>query len=145
MIKLTLKQLNDSYPALKLAAESITAGKMKYRFARVLNSADAEIELLGKHLAELAVRHGAELVGGNRFDFEGKPVEAMKAFNREADEWLRSEVVELWGDPQFFTFDEIEQATSKEKPISAATLANLLFLISDTEPEDKPKAASASA
>ncbi|MFN0108515.1 MAG: hypothetical protein ACKVZH_06640 [Blastocatellia bacterium] len=137
MISLTLKQLNDSYQSLNTAADSLTAGKMKYRFARVLKSAKDEVELLGKTLAELAEKHGAEILGGNRFQFDSeKQREELKAFNKEADDMMRTESVELWGDPEFFTFDELEKASDPKKPISAATLADLLFLISDKEPTD---------
>lgn len=147
MIKITLKQLNDSFPSLKAAAESLTAGKMKYRFARVLKSATDEVELLGQTLADLAQKHGAEMLGGNRFQFGDKQREELKAFNIEADAMMRSEIVELWGDPEFFKFDELEKAADLKNPINAADLANLLWLISDgesAEPEP-PKAASAAA
>jgi hypothetical protein len=137
MIKLTLKELNDAYQALNTAAESITAGKMKYRFARLLKSAKDEIELLGKSLAELAERHGAEMIGGNGFKFDPvKQSEQLKAFNHEADAMMKSETVEIWGAPEFFSFDELEKAADPKKPISAATLAELLFLISDKEPAE---------
>ena len=159
MILITLKELNDSFHSLKTAAESLTAGKMKYRFARVLKSATDEVELLGKALAELAQKHGAEMLGGNRFQFGNKPREEMsaqekaavdeklKAFNIEADAMMRSEMVELWGDPEFFKFDDLEKAADPKNPINAADLANLLWLISDGESADPepPKAASAAA
>lgn len=147
MIKLTLKELNDSFASLKSAADSLTAGKMKYRFARVLKSATDEIEFLGKSLAEIAEKHGAELVGGNRFQFDpDKQRDELKAFNKEADAFMKSEVVELWGDPEFFAFDELEKATDPKKPISAAVLADLLWLISDSETaEPEPAKAHAAA
>lgn len=147
MILITLKELNDSFASLKAAAESLTAGKMKYRFARVLKSATDEVELLGKALADLAQKHGAEMLGGNRFQFGDKQREELKAFNFEADAMMRSEMAELWGDPEFFKFDELEKAADPKNPINAADLANLLWLISDgesAEPEP-PKAASAAA
>lgn len=148
MIKLTLKELNDSFPSLKSAADSLTAGKMKYRFARVLKSATDEVEFLGKSLAEIAEKHGAELIGGNRFQFDtDKQRDELKAFNREADLFMKSETVELWGDPEFFSFDELEKAADPNKPISAAVLADLLWLISDSETAEPepPKAHAAAA
>lgn len=144
MIKLTLSQLNKSYPALKKAAECLTAGKMKYRFARVVSSADSEIEILGKHLADLAKKHDAEMLGGNRFNFSEKQNAEAIAFNKEADEWLRTQTVELWGNLEFFYFDEVEKACDPKTPLSAATLADLLWLITDNETaEEKAMAATA--
>ena len=60
---------------------------------------------------------------------------------------MRSEMVELWGDPEFFKFDDLEKAADPKNPINAADLANLLWLISDGESADPepPKAASAAA
>ena len=51
MITITLKELNGCFPALTAVAESLTAGKMKYRFANVLKAAKGEIETVGEHLA----------------------------------------------------------------------------------------------
>lgn len=147
MIQITLKELNDSFPSLKAAAESLTAGKMKYRFARVLKSATDEVELLGNALADLAKKNGAEMLGGNRFQFDDKQRDELKAFNIEADAMLRSELVQLWGDPEFFKFDEVEKAANPKNPINAADLSNLLWLISDgeaVEPE-APKAMAVGA
>lgn len=147
MIKLTLKQLNDSYKSLTEAADCLTAGKMKYRFARVLNSAKGEVELMASQLAQVAQKHGATLIGGDRFEFDSdKQRDDMIAFNKEADSLLKSETVELWGDRQYFKFDEVEKACDPKKPFSAAILADLFWLISDEEIEaEQPKAATATA
>ncbi len=148
MIQITLKELNDSFQSLNSVGESLTAGKMKYRFARTLKSAKDHVELLGKSLAQIAEKHGAELNGGERFSFDSeKQKEELKAFNREASDFLKTEKVEVWGDPQFFTIDEIEKAVDSKKPISASDISNLLWLISldeGTEPEpEKARAATA--
>lgn len=145
MIKLTLHQLNKAYPSLKKAAESLTAGKMKYRFARVVSSADTEIEILGKHLAELAQKHGAEMLGGNRFNFSEKQNTEAIAFNKEADEWLRTQTTELWGDLEFFYFDDVDKAADPKTPLSAATLSDLLWLITDNEKAEEPPKTAAAA
>lgn len=147
MILISLKKLNDSFASLKAVAERLTAGKMKYRFARVLKSATDEMEMLGNALADLAKKHGAEMLGGNRFQFDDKQRDDLKAFNIEADAMLRSELVQLWGDLEFFKFDEVEKAADPKNPITAADLSNLLWLISDgeaVEPE-APKAMAAGA
>lgn len=148
MITLTLKQLNDSYQSLKIAAESLAAGKMKYRFARVLKSANDEVELLGKNLADVAEKHGAEMMGGSRFVFDDvKQKDNLKAFNKEADDMLRTTKVELWGNPEYFHFDDVVKAEDSKKPLTSAVLADLLWLVTDKETDDTepPKTAAASA
>lgn len=148
MITITLKELNGCFPALTAVAESLTAGKMKYRFAKVLKAAKGEIETVGEHLAELAKKHGAEMLGGNRFSFDDKKQKAEAiAFNFEADAWMKSEKVKFDFDPKYFTFDELTKAEDPKKPISAAALADLLWLVSDSETEasEPPKTAAATA
>ena len=148
MITITLKQLNDSFESLNKVSESLTAGKMKYRFAKVLKTAKTEVEQLGETLAEIAKKHGASLLGGNRFEFDAEKQrdEAIR-FNVEASHLMKSEIVKLDFDPKYFTFDELTKAEDSKKPISAADLANLLWLISDSEidSETPPKTAAASA
>lgn len=148
MIKLTLKELNDSWPALNAVAESLTAGKMKYRFAKVVNAARHEVDHLGKSLAQIADKHGAKMIGDTRFEFDPKKQEAgLIAFNNEAAALMRGETVQLDFDPKFFTFDELTKAENSEKPISAALLSQLLWLISDPEASEiePPKAMAAAA
>lgn len=148
MITISLKELNDSYQSLKTVAESLTAGKMKYRFAKVVKAATDEIEFLGTSLADIAQKHGATLLGGNRFDFdaEKQKEEAIK-FNIEASRFMKSEFVKLDFDPKYFTFDDLTKAEDTKKPISAAALADLLWLVTDAEidAETPPKSASATA
>jgi len=134
-MKISLKRLNQSMPSLKKAAESIVAGKLKYRFSRLLESATKEMELFGKSLADLAAKHGAEVSAGGAFSFDEDNLDGLKAFNKEAEEMMTSEEVEIWGDPEFFPFDELEKACAKDKPISADVLANILFLISEPKEE----------
>jgi len=146
MIELTLKELNDSHQALNQVAECLTAGKMKYRFAKVLKFAKSEIETLGEQLAALAQKHGAQLTGGNRFHFdEAKQKDEAIKFNLEASSFMKSEKIKLDFDPKYFTFDELTKAEDPKKPISAAMLADLLWLVSDSESTDEPPKAQTAA
>ena len=150
MISISLKELNDSWPSLNAVAESLTAGKMKYRFAKVVKAARTEIDDLGKSLAAIAQKHGAKMIGDNSFEFDNKKQEAeLIAFNTEASAFMRSEKIKLDFEPKYFTFDELTKAEDGKKPISAADLSNLLWLISDSEtaePEQEaPKAMAAAA
>lgn len=134
MIEISLKELNDSWQALNSVAESLTAGKMKYRFAKVVKAARSEIDQLGESLAAIAQKHGAKMIGDNRFEFEPKKQEAeLIAFNKEASTFMRSEKICLPFDAEFFSFDELTKAEDSKKPINAADLSNLLWLISDSE------------
>ena len=138
-MELTLKELNDSFQSLNNVAESLTAGKMKYRFAKVLKAAKGEVETLGESLAALAQKHGAQLTGGSRFHFDDQKQkdEAIK-FNIEASAFMKSEKIKLDFDPKYFTFDELTKAEDPKKPINAAVLADLLWLVSDSETADEP-------
>jgi len=146
-MELTLKELNNSFPALKKVAESLTTGKMKYRFAKVLKAAQNELDLLGEHLTELAKKHNAQPQGAGRFKFdeETQKDDAIR-FDIEADDFMKKERIKLDFDPKYFTFDELTKAEDPKNPISAALLSNLLWLVSDSETTDEPpKAATASA
>lgn len=149
MIEISLKELNESFPALNAVAESLTAGKMKYRFAKVLKAARAEVDQLGKSLAEIAQKHHAEMLGDNRFRFDDKKQQTeLAAFNKEASAFMRSERIKFDFDPNYFSFDELTKAEDSKKPINAADLSQLLWLISDSEtaePEAQPKAMAAGA
>lgn len=147
-MEITLKELNDSFQSLNQVAESLTAGKMKYRFAKVLKAVKGEVDTLGEQLAAMAKKHGAQLTGGNRFQFdETKQKDDAIKFNLEASAFMKSEKIKLDFDPKYFTFDELTKAEDSKKPISAALLADLLWLVSDSEPEgsEPPKAATATA
>ena len=145
-MKITLKELNDSYQSLLTVGESVTGGKMKYRLSRLIKSAKEAVEAMGEALAGIAEKHGAEMLGGNRFQFDQvKQKDAVKAFNKEADEFLKTEIVELWGDTQYFPFSELEKAEDEEKKVSAAVLADLLWLFSDDTDQKEEKAAAANA
>lgn len=145
-MKITLKELNDSYQSLIAVGECVTSGKMKYRLGRVIKSAKDEIEILSKALAEIAEKHGAEMLGGNRFEFDPEAPDykdKLKAFNKEADEFLRTEVVELWGDSKFFQFSDLEKAEDPKSPVKASHLADLMWLFSDDESQDNKASAAA--
>lgn len=146
-MELTLKELNASFPALKKVAESLTAGKMKYRFAKVLKAAKNELDHLGEHLTELAKKHDAQQLGAGRFKFdeEKQKDEAIK-FDIEADSFMKSEKIKLDFDPKYFTFDELTKAEDPKNPINAAVLSDLLWLVSDDETAaETPKAQTAAA
>ena len=145
-MKITLKQLNDSYQSLLTVGESVTGGKMKYRLSRLIKSAKEAVEAMGEALAGIAEKHGAEMLGGNRFKFAEGDQDKIKAFNKEADDFLKTETVDLWGDTQYFPFSELEKAEDEKKKVSAAVLADLLWLFSDdTENQKEEKAAAANA
>lgn len=140
MFSISLKTLNDSYQSLLAVGQIVNKGKIKYRLGRTLASAKTEVELMQKHLADVAERHGAELTGGGGFNFRPEQAEQIKAFNKEADDFMRSQKVELWGDADYFKFSEFEQFD-----IAASDIANLLWLIGDDGEEEKPKAQAAAA
>lgn len=145
-MKITLKQLNDSYQSLLTVGESVTGGKMKYRLSRLIKSAKEAVEAMGEALAGIAEKHGAEMLGGNRFKFAEGDENNIKAFNKEADEFLKTEIVELWGDTQYFPFSELEKAEDSDKKVNAVVLADLLWLFSDdTETQKEEKAAAVNA
>lgn len=145
-MKITLKQLNDSYQSLLTVGESVTGGKMKYRLSRLIKSAKEAVEAMGEALAGIAEKHGAEMLGGSRFKFAEGDEDKIKAFNKEADDFLKTETVDLWGDTQYFPFSELEKAEDEKKRVSAIVLADLLWLFSDdTETQKEEKAAAANA
>lgn len=145
MIEISLKELNDCWPSLNAVAESLTAGKMKYRFAKVVKAVRAEIDDLGRSLAEIASKHGAKMIGDSRFEFDPKRQEAeLITFNKEASMFMRSEFIHLDFDSKYFSFDDLTKAEDPKKPINAADLSQLLWLISDGESaEETPKAKAA--
>jgi hypothetical protein len=148
MITINLKELNNAVASLAKVGESLTAGKMKYRFAKVLKASRLEVEMLAEQLAKMAEEHGAKMLGGNGFEFDTtKQKDQAIKFNFAADKFMAQETVELNFDSKFFTFDELSKAEDPKNPISATLLADLLWLISDseTEAEEKPKAQSAHA
>ena len=134
MIEITLKELNDSFQSLTTVAESLTAGKMKYRFARLLKAAKNELDVLADGLSKIAEKHGAEMIGNNRFHFdEVKQKESLIAFNFESIAFLKGEKIKLDFDTKYFTFDELSKAEDTKKPINAAVISDLLWLVSDGE------------
>lgn len=136
MIEISLKELNNSWQSLNSVAESLTAGKMKYRFAKVVKAVRNEIDELGKSLADIAQKHGAKMIGDNRFEFDAQKQEAEAiAFNKEALAFMRSEKISLDFDTKYFGFDELTKAEDNKRPINAADLSNLLWLISEPQTE----------
>ena len=144
-IEITLKELSESLGSLQNIGASLKAGKMKYRFAKVIKAVKAENELIVKSLGEMAQKHGAKVPNEGQFSFALDPRDEespaivqdrdkrIADFNREVNLFMRSETVELPFDRKFFTWEEFEKAEpsdAKEKS-NASDLANILWLVSD--------------
>jgi len=144
-MKISLKELNESYQSLLKVGESVTGGNLKYRLSRLIKSAKDAVESMGEALAGIAEKHGAEMLGNNRFKFDENDSDAIKAFNKEADDFLKSEIVDLWGDQKYFLFSDLEKTEDTKKRTSATDLSNLLWLFTDDadQIEEKAKAAAA--
>jgi hypothetical protein len=142
---ITLKELSESMGSLERIGTSLKAGKMKYRFAKVIKWAKAENELVINQLGEHAKDFGAKVPTEGQFSFaldeseKDDPVkikdqaERIENFNRRANTFLKTEKVQPPFDAQYFTWEEFEKAEpsdTKEKS-NASDLANLLWLVSD--------------
>jgi len=161
MITVTLKELSESLGSLQSIGASLRAGKMKYRFAKVIRWAKSENETIVQQLGEFAVEFGAKVPNEGQFSFALDPedeknpakvkdqAERIERFNKRVNTFMKTETVQLPFDRQFFTWEEFEKAEpsdAKEKS-NAADLANILWLVSDEgmDAENAPEAAKTQA
>lgn len=129
-MKITLKQLSQSFGALQELARVQFPAKVAYRLSRVVTSAQAELETLQKAHLELIKKHGAVEVDG-KFEV---PKDSLAAFIPEYEELLTEEVT-IWGDA--ISIDLLGDA-----PIAPAVLAPLGWLIVDSAEPEKAKGAA---
>lgn len=136
-MKVSLKTLNRSYAQFQyLSSQPFPKGqgKLAYKIGRIKEQVDAEIERLNRHLKIMGDTYGMSLGSAQRAPrmMDGGEVsdEIVDAFNFDADEFMQSTIVEIWGDP--FSLDDLTPYLE----ISAETCARLSWLIFD--PEAKP-------
>jgi len=129
-LKITLKQLSQSFGALQELAQVQFPAKVSYRLSRVVTSAQAELETLQKAHLELIKKHGAVETDG-KFEV---PKDRLEAFIPEYD-GLLSEEVTIWGDA--IGIDLLGDAE-----IAPVVLAPLSWLIVDTAEPEKVRAAN---
>ena len=152
MIEITLKELNQSYQSLLAVSRSMTGAPLKFRLLPVVRNAKQAIEDLNASLAEIAGRHGAEVLGEGQFSFavvpDGKERElAAKGFNKEASLFMKSEMLVFRTDKAKFLLSEVTKCEDPKNPTNAEDLAALewLFTFDMAEARQEEKAAGASA
>jgi len=152
MIEITLKELNQSYQSLLAVSRSMTGAPLKFRLLPVVRNAKQAVEDLNASLAEIAGRHGAEVLGEGQFSFavvpDGKERElAVKSFNKEASLFMKSEVLAFRTDKAKFLLSEVTKCEDPKNPTNAEDLAALDWLFTFDVPEAKTeeKAANATA
>lgn len=152
MIEITLKELNQSYQSLLAVSRSMTGAPLKFRLLPVVRNAKQAIEDLNASLAEIAGRHGAEVLGEGQFSFavvpDGKERElAAKGFNKEASLFMKSEVLVFRTDKAKFLLSEVTKCEDPKNPTNAEDLAALewLFTFDMAEARQEEKVAGTSA
>ena len=149
MIEITLKELNDSYQSLLSVSRSITGAPLKFRLIPVVRNAKQGIEDLKESIAEIAGRHGAEVLGEGNFNFQNLPEDerekAARAFNKEASRFLRSETFIFRTDKTKYLLSDVTKCESSSNPTNAEELANLDWLFTFDVPEAKEEEKSAAA
>lgn len=148
MIEITLKELNQSYQSLLAVSRSMTGAPLKFRLLPVVRNAKQAIEDLNASLAEIAGRHGAEVLGEGQFSFavvpDGKERElAAKGFNKEASLFMKSEVLVFRTDKAKFLLSEVTKCEDPKNPTNAEDLAALDWLFTFDVPEAKQEEKSA--
>lgn len=150
MIEITLKELNQSYQSLLAVSRSMTGAPLKFRLLPVVRNAKQAVEDLNASLAEIAGRHGAEVLGEGQFSFavvpDGKERElAVKGFNKEASLFMKSEVLAFRTDKAKFLLSEVTKCEDPKNPTNAEDLAALEWLFTFDVPEAKQEEKSAAA
>lgn len=152
MIEITLKELNESYAALLAVSRCITGAPLKFRLLPVVRYAKQHIEDMNAAISELAGKHGAEVLGENKFNFENikdakEREKAIVAFEQAFTRFMKSETVQFKTDKSKYLLSEVTKCESKDNPTNAADLAFLewLFTFDMDEAKSEEKAASASA
>ena len=123
-MKITLWELNQSYPALmRLAAREIPKEhhKLAYFLMRVTRSAKVEIEALKDSLEDLMRACGFEP------DQDGVEQAKLDDYNERAAKFMRESECDLWGEP--IGFEKVAGVVS----IVPADLAMIHWLIKDEE------------
>jgi len=110
----------------------------------------APVEDLNASLAEIAGRHGAEVLGEDQFSFavvpDGKERElAVKGFNKEASLFMKSETVQFRTDKAKFLLSEVTKCEDAKNPTNAEDLAALEWLFTFDVPEAQQEEKSAAA
>jgi hypothetical protein len=135
-MKISFKQLNDSFGALQLlAGQKLPAGKLAYKLSKIVKLCNEEMESLRKELGSLLDEYGAtDLMIDDQPTGQKiiRDADRRKAFNEAAEEFLKSSEISIyegqaWGEP--LKLEEIEKLKIE---ISSADLAALDWLISDS-------------
>src|SRR3970040_232343 len=92
-MKISFKQLNDSFSALQVLAEQkLPAGKIGYKLSKIVKLCNEEMESLRKELGSLLDEYGAmDLIIDDQPTGQKiiKDADRRKAFNDAADEFLK--------------------------------------------------------
>lgn len=144
-MKLTLKQLNDGYQALKRLAEQDypkASFKLAYKVGKIYKAARSEVDLLSETLEKMMPEFGFskyDSVKEASADLDrGRKIER---YNAASLDLLRGTEIEIWGDP--FRPEEILGVI----PITAADYGDLdgWLIVGNLTDEQIEKAAAAGA
>lgn len=150
MIKITLKELNESYASLLAVSRCITGAPLKFRLLPVVRYAKQAVEDLNVAVSEMAGRHGAQVLGEGRFNFENIADEkergkAIVTFEREWARFMKDETAIFRTDKTKYLLSDVTKCESKDSPTNAADLAVLDWLFTFDMDEAKPEEKAASA
>ncbi len=132
-MKLTLKQLHDSYKAFgRFADQKIPNRKISYRLARMMDELRPHLKLVEENRVEITKKFGQEIEVPNEVGFREKiifvPRNRDPEFQKDFSDFLTLEI-EIWGDPI-----DLNEIPAEFFP-SGADLSVLFWLFTDKEPE----------
>ena len=122
MLKLTLKQLSNSYAAFsELAAQKISNQKLAYNLAKTFKKMSAELELAQERQVDIIKKFGGTQKGGRwQIEFaEDTDPATREAFDAQFKD-LSDIEIELWGNK--LKFSELVAAKLELSPASLAAL-----------------------
>lgn len=119
-MKVTIQQLLESREALQTLAQGEYPARLSYRLARLVKSAQGELQGAQEAHVQLVKRLGVE-IAPEQWQVPQGDAEKMAEFQREYD-GLVSVIVEVWGDP-------IPIAEFGDAPLKPAMLSALDWLI----------------
>jgi len=136
-MKISFKQLNDSFGALQtLAGQKLPAGKLGYKLSKIVKLCNEEMESLRKELGCLLDEYGAtDLMIDDQPTGQKiiRDADRRKAFNEAAEEFLKGLEVSIYDGQAWGELLKLEEIERLKIEISPADLAALDWLIIDSE------------